>query len=121
VLQFHRLFLLAALVSAPAAAERWVDLGADEDSTVASIDLDSIQTSGSMRTFMAKYVIPKIPEIDHTLIRQRIDCSARTIDQLHLTAYDKKGTVMLDEDDTEPAHPISAGSKGDDMLMRVCA
>jgi len=121
MLRFHRLFVLALLASSPSAAERWLDLGADEDSTVASIDMDSIQASGNMRTFMAKYVIPKIPEVDHTLIRQRIDCAAKTIDQLHMTAYAKNGSVMLDEDDTEEAHPILPDSKGEDMLKRVCA
>ena len=111
---------LIFVTAAPANAENWQDFGADEDGTTASLDTDSIQASGTLRTFAMKYVVPAIPSVAYTIIRQRVDCSARTVALLHMTAYDKNNEVMVDQDTNQPANPVRPGTKGETVFNKVC-
>ena len=106
--------------AAPAGAETWHPFGADEDGTTAFLDTDSIQASGDTRTFSMKYVVPTIPNVAYTVIRQRADCTGRTMALLHMTAYGAGGQVLLDQDATEPASPVRSGTKGETVFRRVC-
>ena len=111
------LFLAAAT---PASAENWQAFGADEDGTTAFLDTDSIVASGNVRTFSMKYVVPSIPNVSYTVIRQRVDCAARTVALLHMTAFGAKGEVILDQDTTEPPSPVRPGTKGETVFGKVC-
>ncbi len=110
--------MLAA--ASPAGAENWQAFGTDEDGTSAFLDMDSIVASGNIRTFSMKYVVPSIPQVSHSIIRQRVDCTARTVDLVHMTAFGIKGEVLVDQDDTEPARPVLPGSKGETVFRKVC-
>ncbi len=111
-------FLLAA--ASPANAENWQAFGADEDGTTAFLDIDSIVASGNVRTFSMKYVVPSIQNVSYTVIRQRIDCTGRTVALLHMTAFGTNGEVVLDQDTTQPPSPVRPGTKGETVFRKVC-
>jgi len=111
------LFLAAAT---PANAEHWQDFGTDDDGTTAYLDTDSVVASGNIRTFAMKYVAPSVPAVAYSVIRHRVDCAGRTMDLTHMTAYDAKGEVLIDVDDTEPASPVKSGTKGETVFRKVC-
>ena len=106
--------------AAPASAENWQAFGADEDGTTAFLDTDSVVASGNLRTFAMKYVVPSIPNVSYTVIRQRVDCASRTVALLHMTAFGTKGEVILDQDTTEPPSPVRPGTKGETVFQKVC-
>ena len=108
------------IATAPANAENWQNFGTDDDGTTAYVDTDSIVASGNIRTFAMKYVVPSIPNVSYTVIRQRVDCAGRTVTVVHMTAFGTKGEVILDQDSTEPPSPVRSGTKGETVFEKVC-
>ena len=117
---FLSLAAMAASGSASAGAEQWLPLGGDDHSTTAFLDTDSITAEGATRSFTMKYTMPSVPEVAYTLIRHKMDCTARTVDDLHMKAVDKAGAVLFDQDDTSPPRPLLPGSKGETIFAKVC-
>ena len=84
----------AALLSTPATATNWIELGKDLNGQVYSIDLDEISNNGPMRSYWAKYDLTAVSgsELKYAIFRNSLNCEAQTVSTGYTMAYLRDGT-----------------------------
>jgi hypothetical protein len=111
-----------ALTTTAARAEAWRLVAATPEGA-AFVDVDTIESSGNLRTFRLLAFKTKPDEvlaIDYGILRARIDCAGRTFQPLDTAAYAKDGTLLLAAPSTEPVEPITSGSAYVELQSAVC-
>jgi hypothetical protein len=123
-MRFIGIVFVVAMIAPPAlaATENWVVIHHDDFGT-ASIDVASVVTSGSIRTFDYKLILDK-PDADigaRIASQMQIDCEQNTIRSLRTVTYALDGTVVDNFGADENSEAI-APDNGAQVTMRklVC-
>ena len=103
--------------SASGASWYFVSAGPDGNSWV---DLTTMERRGDCVVFWHRAVFKNNPKFRHLRIKTRICCSARTLVELEIVAFDKNIDELTRFKPERRVERIRAGSVAEDLMRFVC-